>query len=73
MSAVWTYFKTDSEGPKTATCDVCKLSILYGGKTMNLIGHLNNRQPVKYSEFTLTTQTHQTDTESYVKNERETA
>lgn len=63
MSAVWRYFKLDSEGSATATCNVCKLGISRGGKdraafnTTNMIRHLKNKHPAQYSEFAVATQT----------------
>lgn len=57
MSAVWTYFKLESKGSATVTCDLCNLGIWCGGqeqaafKTTNQTPH-QNKHPAKYPKFT---------------------
>ena len=62
MSAVWKYYKIESEGSVTARCNVCKAEVPRGGKnratfnTTNLIRYLRNKHQQQHDEYTAATQ-----------------
>ncbi|KAL3067486.1 hypothetical protein OYC64_017252 [Pagothenia borchgrevinki] len=61
MSAVWNYFKIESEDSVTARCNVCKAEVPRGGKnramfnTTNLIRHLRSKHLQQHEEYTAAT------------------
>ncbi|XP_036067644.1 zinc finger BED domain-containing protein 4-like [Oryzias melastigma] len=62
MSAVWTFFTIDENDTAIANCNTCKMKVSRGGKekaafnTTNLIRHLKNKHPQRYTEFAKSSQ-----------------
>lgn len=62
MAEVWKFFKLESEGSPTASCNVCKADVSHGGKdraaysTTNLTRHRRNNHKQQHSEYTAATE-----------------